>query len=263
LTEDWRNEVGEDSQWRTVNVGSLLTDIRYGTAKKCHYEPKKIPVIRIPNLSDGRITHEDMKYAKFDDGEYQKLALINGDILIIRSNGSVDLVGRTALVTERDKGFVYAGYLIRLRTNQQLVISPYLSLALSSPNCRNSIELTARSTSGVNNINTEEIKALTIELPKLVEQLEIVRRVEILFALADRIETRYLAIAQRVDKLTQALLAKAFRGELVPQNTNDEPVSELLARMAATRAVSAISPKTRKPPMRKPFSSPKENATNE
>jgi type I restriction enzyme, S subunit len=235
LTEDWRDELCITDGWKSTNVGLLLKDIRYGTAKKCYYEPQDIPVIRIPNLCDGRVTHENMKYAEFDETEYQKLALADGDILMIRSNGSVDLVGRTALVTEKDKGFLYAGYLIRLRTNHQLVVPAYLTLALSSPKSRNAIELTARSTSGVNNINTDEIKSLMVELPALPEQSEIIRRVETLFALADRIEARYQAVSEKVDKLTQSLPAKAFRGELVPQDPNDEPAGVLLERIRAQR----------------------------
>ena len=62
---------------------------------------------------------------------------------------------------------------------------------------------------------------------------EIVRRVETLFAYADRLEARYTAARAQVERLTPALLAKAFRGELVPQDPNDEPASVLLERIRA------------------------------
>lgn len=65
--------------------------------------------------------------------------------------------------------------------------------------------------------------------------IEIVRRVEVLFAYADRLEARYAAARAQVERLTQALLAKAFRGELVPQDPNDEPASVLLERIRAAR----------------------------
>ncbi len=65
----------------------------------------------------------------------------------------------------------------------------------------------------------------------LAEQQEIVRRLEELFALADQIEARYAKAAAHVEKLTQSILAKAFRGELVPQDPNDEPASILLERI--------------------------------
>ena len=69
----------------------------------------------------------------------------------------------------------------------------------------------------------------------MIEQTEIVRRVETLFAFADRLEARYTAARAQVDKLTPSLLAKAFRGELVPQNLNDEPACELMERIRAGR----------------------------
>jgi type I restriction enzyme S subunit len=68
-------------------------------------------------------------------------------------------------------------------------------------------------------------------LPPLAEQQEIVRRVEVLFALADQIEARYAKAKTHVERLTQSILAKAFRGELVPQDPNDEPASVLLERI--------------------------------
>ncbi len=67
------------------------------------------------------------------------------------------------------------------------------------------------------------------------EQQEIVRRVESFFTLADQLETRYRTAKAHVDKLTQSILAKAFRGELVPQNPDDEPAAVLLERIRAER----------------------------
>lgn len=72
-------------------------------------------------------------------------------------------------------------------------------------------------------------------LPPLAEQQEIVRRVEDLFAFADRIEARVASMQKTVERLTPATLAKAFRGELVPQDPNDEPASTLLERINATK----------------------------
>ena len=66
---------------------------------------------------------------------------------------------------------------------------------------------------------------------RITEQHEIVGRVDQLFAFADQIEARYARAQAHVDKLTRSLLAKAFRGKLVPQDPNDEPASALLARI--------------------------------
>ena len=82
------------------------------------------------------------------------------------------------------------------------------------------------------NLNLSKVKEFEIPLPSLADQAEIVRRVEALFALADRIEARCTAARTQAQRLSLLVLAKAFRGELVPQDSTDEPASALLARIA-------------------------------
>jgi len=230
LTADWREKnpvspVGATSEtdaedlpvgWESVCVGDVIENLKYGTAQKCSYEKRGVPVLRIPNVVDGTIDQADLKYAELSPKELAQLRLHPGDILLIRSNGSVSLVGRCALVREQERSFAYAGYLIRIRPRRTIVESEFLNLALSSYNVRLQIELEARSTSGVNNINSEEVRTLRFSLPPLAEQKEIVRRVEALFALADQIEARCARAKVHAGNLTQSILAKAFRGELVP-----------------------------------------------
>jgi type I restriction enzyme S subunit len=239
LTADLRHEVVSSDElpesWHRMCIGDVIQDLKYGTSKKCSYTKEGVPVLRIPNVVGGIIDKEDLKYAVLSEKEYKNLSLKEGDILIIRSNGSVSLVGRGALVRDGEEGFAYAGYLIRIRPNQEVVNPKYLNYVLQSYDVRLQIELQARSTSGVNNINSNEVRALMISLPPLDEQKEIVFRVETFFALIDKIETRYKKAQAHVDKLTQSVLAKAFRGELVPQDPNDEPASELLERMKKKR----------------------------
>ena len=86
------------------------------------------------------------------------------------------------------------------------------------------------------NINAQKLGVFEVPYCPLTEQHEIVRRVEALFKIADQIEARYQKAKAYIDKLTQSILAKAFRGELVPQDPNDESVSELLKRIKEERA---------------------------
>jgi type I restriction enzyme S subunit len=92
-------------------------------------------------------------------------------------------------------------------------------------------------------LNCQRVRELTLNLPPLAEQHEIVKRIEALFSVADRLEARLATACTTVDRLTPALLAKAFRGELVPQDPGDEPASELLARLAASRAAETAKPR--------------------
>lgn len=101
------------------------------------------------------------------------------------------------------------------------------------------------------NLNLQKVKNFAIPLPSLEEQSEIVRRVEKLFAFADRLEERLSLAQAAVQKLTPALLAKAFHGELVPQDPNDEPASELLKRLQESQTDSAKPGRARKPRTKK------------
>lgn len=251
LTEEWTGA----GSWTTSQLGTLLTDVRYGTAKKSTYDLKDgTPVLRIPNIMNGRVDTTDLKYGYFEKKELESLSLKEGDLLIIRSNGSLDLVGKTAVVGPEVEGYLFAGYLIRLRVKSNLIDPQFLCFCLSSPDTRQHIELTARSTSGVNNINSEEIRSIEIKLPGIDEQLEIVRRVEILFAFADRLEARYNAGREWVDQLVPSLLNKAFSGELTAewreQNndliTGENSAEALLARIKAEKAEAVRANNNRK-----------------
>lgn len=114
--------------------------------------------------------------------------------------------------------------------------------------------------SGPQALNCQRVRELPFLLPPLAEQHEIVRRVERLFALADRLEAQLRAAQTRVDKLTQAVLAKAFRGELVPTEADlarrearpYEPAHELLARIREQQTTT--------PPAKAPRKSQKKKA---
>jgi type I restriction enzyme, S subunit len=93
--------------------------------------------------------------------------------------------------------------------------------------------------STVTTIYMPALKTLKIATPPISEQTEIVCRVETLFAFADRLEARLAQAQTAASRLTPELLAKAFRGELVPQDSNDEPAAELLRRLAETSAIPA------------------------
>lgn len=226
----------ESRVWQQICLADLLVDIRYGTAKKCRPDGKGVAVLRIPNVVSGRIDLRDLKFAELSDKELAKLSLRNGDLLLVRSNGSANLVGRSAVVTNEAEGMAFAGYLIRLRVDQNRLLPAYLKLVLDAPQTRRRIERQARSTSGVHNINSDEVKAISFELPPLSVQREIVEKTS-----AHLNQVRLLEEACRLEfsrsaALRQSILTAAFSGKLVPQNRNDEPASELLARIRAQRA---------------------------
>ncbi len=131
--------------------------------------------------------------------------------------------------------------------NESKAVRAYVKLALQA-NYLNMRELAEGGNQP--NLNLSKVKEFEIPLPSLADQTEIVRRVEALFALADRIEARCTVASTQAQRLSPLVLAKAFRGELVPQEPTDEPASALLARLSVQHCDTATSAKTRQP--RKP-----------
>lgn len=243
LTAGWRADRGlREPVPKTVD--DLSEGLRYGTAQKSYAEPNGVAVLRIPNVASGRISLEDLKYSELEPKEFAKLCLNEGDILVVRSNGSVELVGRPALVTGDAVGLAYAGYLIRIRPKHDVVMAKFLTLMLEAPPIRSIIEAGARSTSGVNNVNATELGALTVPLFDIDEQAEIVRRIESAFGWLGRMTTDHAAVARLLPKLDAAILAKALQGKLVPQDPNDEPAAKLLERIKAERKAEGSKPKS-------------------
>ncbi len=185
LTAEWRygdspNDNVRDL-WNLIYAGDTYVDARYGTSKKCKTESAGTPVLRVPNIARGVLDVADRKYTELPERELNSLALKNGDVIICRTNGSLDLVGKAAVIPKLAQPYAFASYLIRVRLNQSRVLPTYYHAFLSSPGGRDQIEASARSTAGQFNLNLEILRRLQLPLPSLAEQHEIVRRVETLF----------------------------------------------------------------------------------
>jgi len=149
-----------------------------------------------------------------------------GDILV----SVVGTIGRTAIVPDGFEGNI-ARAIARVCCKRG--VNPrWLNYWFNSPSVQwwllSSSKEVARKT-----LNLGDLASLACPIPQDAEQTEIVRRVEALFAFADRLEARLAQAQTAATRLTPALLAKAFRGELVPQDPNDEPAAELLRLLAA------------------------------
>jgi type I restriction enzyme S subunit len=158
-----------------------------------------------------------------------------GDLLVTITGANVT---KSALVYI-DPGEAYVSQHVALVRPVDPSVREFMYLWIVSPQHGRAKLLEDAYGAGKPGLNLDNIKEMIVALPSLEEQHEIVRRVEALFKLADAIEKRVEAATKRADKLTQAILAKAFRGELVPteaelarrEGREYEPASILLARI--------------------------------
>ena len=221
--------------WLYLRLGLLIEEPKYGTSKKCDYDYEDAGVLRIPNIARGIVDTSDLKGANFTDEEKYIYSLRSGDILMIRSNGSISLVGQCALISEAEEQFLYAGYLIRLRSNPAVLFPEYLVTLMLSHILRTQIEHTAKSTSGVNNINSGEIQSIIVPLCSSSEQKTVVKHLSESLSKIDAIEAEIDNQLFKEALLRQSILKQAFSGQLVEQGPHDEPASVLLSRIRTAR----------------------------
>ncbi len=166
--------------WNTKSLGKLLLGIEYGSSKRIAPTGSgTAPILRIPNVIGGRIILDDLAFVDISKPEVDRYRLFGGDVLIVRTNGNPDYVGRTAVVEEIPEDCVYASYLIRLIPNAEILLPKYLHAALSSSLIRRTLRHEIRSSAGNYNLNTKGIKKQVLPLPPPPQQLEFVRHSEL------------------------------------------------------------------------------------
>ncbi|MGH2583531.1 MAG: hypothetical protein ACRDJE_01310 [Dehalococcoidia bacterium] len=222
--------------WCDSVLGELVLRSEYGTSVKCEYSATGVPVLRIPNIAQGRIELSDVKYATRALNLSDQDVLHLGDVLVCRTNGSVNLIGKAAVVTATlDPPHTFASYLLRFRLVEDQILPRWLHLYLSSPRGRRFIEQNAASSAGQHNISLGLMHRMPLPFPPLDEQERIVAEVERRLSVIEELETAIEHGLKRAERLRQAILKRAFEGRLVPQDPDDEPASVLLERIRAER----------------------------
>jgi type I restriction enzyme S subunit len=167
-----------------------------------------------------------------DEIKYRQLAscaVKPGDILV----SLVGTIGKVLVLSKNSAPGIINPRLVKL-TLHRSIDRHYITIYLRSPVAQSFFS--RKSHGGTMDIlNLGLLRALPIMLPPINEQAEIARRVDELLARADILQRRYDDTIHRVNKLTPSVLAKAFRGKLVPQDPNDEPAGEMLERVRAER----------------------------
>jgi type I restriction enzyme S subunit len=219
----------KDIDW--VQLGELCINVEYGSASKSK-ETGKIPVLRMGNIQNGRFDWSDLVYSN-DSEEIDKYLLKKNDVLFNRTN-SPEWVGKTAIY-KGERPAIFAGYLIRINYKKDMINPDYLTYFLNSHTAKkygNSIK-----SFGVNQSNINGTKLKTYPFPKtsISEQQAIVSEIETRLSVCDKLEESITQSLMQSEALRQSILKKAFEGKLVPQDSNDEPASVLLARIRGER----------------------------
>lgn len=226
LTQSWRKENCIDDNWENSTLSKIVSGLKYGSSNKSDYNNNGTPVLRIPNIGEGVIDFSDLKYMQ---GELENSSheVFENDILIIRSNGSRDLVGKCALVPALEQRYAYASFLIRIKASDK-VLPNYLVRYINSSMARGQLFAKAKSSSGIHNINSKELGSIRIAVPTIEEQTEILKIIELLIKKELDVKNITGQMIENIAELKKSILAKAFRGELGTNIKTEESAIELL-----------------------------------
>ncbi|NNM70579.1 MAG: type I restriction endonuclease subunit S [Gallionella sp.] len=179
------------------------------------------------------------------DNEINNYRLLKNDLICIRVNGSADLVGRIVSINE-DMEIAYCDHFIRFKLFNNIVSPSYVQHFFNTHGVRRYVELNKVSSAGQNTVNQEMLSTAKVAICCLEEQKAIVGLLEEKLSEVDQLEQTIATSLQQAEALRQSILKKAFSGQLVAQDTNDEPASVLLERIKAERDAQSVTAKSRK-----------------
>lgn len=227
LTEDWREQSGVQMDWQSIDVQSVAQVGTGSTPLRSNpsfFAASGIPWVTSSATSCERVTAASEFVTKEAISAHRLKVFPIGTLLVAmygegKTRGQVTELGIQATINQACAAVV---------VDESKMLRQFVKMSLQA----NYFEMRVLAEGGNQpNLNLSKVKEFPLLQPSLAEQTEIVHRVETLFAFADRLEARLQTAKTATERLTPALLAKAFRGELVPQDLNDEPASELLRRL--------------------------------
>ena len=244
--------------WASASIDELSWARGYGTSVKCTPDGNGPRVLRIPNVRSGKLDLRDVKFATTQD--FQEDAFVEpGDLLLVRTNGSKELVGRgVVVVTDLAERHAFASYLIRYRLVGSRLLWSWVDLVWKSSKVRKILEGRAKTTAGQYNLSLAALSNVEIPLPPAREQGRILEEVAGRFEAVEAFDSRLRAQLGRAHRARRAILERAFSGQLVAQKADEEPATVESGRSEVRQTKKAI-PRNRATKRRKMV---KENAVD-
>jgi type I restriction enzyme, S subunit len=221
-------------KWPTVKFRDVILSLQAGFA--CGKRDVGGYVqLRMNNIGlEGRIiTNSFLKVPK-SETNFKKYVLENGDVIFNNTN-SPELVGKTVLFSGELDNCVYSNHLTRIRVNKDLTTPEFVTHFLRLEQRMGTFQLLCRRFVGQAAVPKESLLNLDFPLPPINEQKRIVLKIEELFKESKSAREALDKIPQIMKRFRQSVLTKAFRGELIPQDPNDESTEKLLTKIQNER----------------------------
>ena len=227
LTAQWRKEHGVGmEQWKQICFDNSFIKMQNGLAKRSGSSGVPYSVLRLANLSDAGISTEDMRTILLDTKEQENYGLKKNDVLMIRVNGSKENVGKQFLLTT-DNQWAFCDHIIRIKYKENL-LPAYMVYFSKSDTYKLYVENHMVSSAGQNTISRKGMASLSIPVPDLREQTEIVHILDDLLAKEQQAKDAAETVLEQIDLIKKSILARAFRGELDTNDPAEESAVELV-----------------------------------
>ncbi|MFE7871782.1 restriction endonuclease subunit S [Micromonospora humida] len=235
---------GDQTGWRSVTVAEAgRVDLGRQRHPDWHTGEHMRPYLRVANVFEDRIDTADVMEMDFPPAVFEKFKLAPGDILL-NEGQSPELLGRPALYRGVPEDVAFTNSLLRFRVGPG--IDPEWALLVFRRHMHaGRFSREVRITTNIAHLSASRFKAVEFPIPPLDEQREIVARTAERLSGLERLIAEVERAIRQADALRASLLAEAFAGRLVPQDPNDEPAAELLARIRAERSATIPKQRTR------------------
>jgi type I restriction enzyme S subunit len=199
--------------WTWASLDQILSLLRNGISAKPDAE-SGLPILRISAVRPLSVNLAEVRFLKAKASEYLDYTLTEGDLLFTRYNGNPDFVGVCGVVPPLSSALVHPDKLIRCKVVGSGANPAFVSIMSNTGASRDYLAKRVRTTAGQAGISGGDLKGLPIPLAPIAEQTRIVAEVERRLSVVEELEAVVVANLQRAARLRQAILQKAFTGEL-------------------------------------------------
>jgi type I restriction enzyme S subunit len=170
-------DIGEmPESWDNAKLGDLWILAQYGLSKKGS-EKGNSPMLRMTNQKDGYINIDKLQHIEISEKEIEKFKINKNDVIFNRTN-SLELVGRTAIYKYEMNNVVFASYLIRIKTKEDILLPDYLNYYFNHQETQKRLKSIATRGVSQSNISASRLSTFAIPLPSISEQESIIRVLE-------------------------------------------------------------------------------------